>query len=69
MNIIINIVILATQEIIYRNRQIGGTLTLAEVRRMIKENLLVKFSFAKQNFNTKWDLIEDYRCNYRLQTD
>ena len=32
MNITINTVILAAQEIIYRNRQIGGTLALAQVR-------------------------------------
>ena len=48
------------QEIIYRNRQIGGTLVLAQVRRklynqMIKENSLAKFSLEQQN----WDSIED----------
>ena len=60
MNITINTVILVAQEIIYRNRQIGGTLVLAQVRRklynqMIKENSLAKFSLVQQN----WDSIED----------
>ena len=49
MNITINTVISADQEIIYRNRQIGGTHALIEVKRklynqMIKENLRAKFS-------------------------
>ena len=51
MNLTINTVILAAQEIIYRDNlimQIGGTLVLAPVRRklynqMIKENLLANF--------------------------
>ena len=58
MNTTINTVILAAQEIIYRNRQIGGTLVLAQVRRklcnqMIKENLQAKFSLEQQNFHKK----------------
>ena len=49
MNITINTVILAAQEIIYRNSQVDGTLVLAQVIRklynqMIKENLLATFS-------------------------
>ena len=69
MNITINTVILAAQEIIYRHRQIGGTLVLAQVRRklynqMIKENLLAKFSFyLQQNFHKKWDSMEDDLCS------
>ena len=65
-NITINTVILAAQEIIYRNRQIGGTLVLAQVRRklynqMIKE--LAKYSLDQQNFHKKWDSIEDDLCS------
>ena len=68
MNTTINTVILAAQEIIYRNRQIGGTLVLAQVRRklynqMIKENLLAKFSLDQQNFHKKWNSIEDDLCS------
>ena len=68
MNITINTVILAAQDIIYRNRQIGVTLVLAQVRRklynhMIKENLLAKISLDQQNFHTKWDSIEDDLCS------
>ena len=68
MNITINTVILAAQEIIYRNRQIGVTLVLAQVRRklynqMIKENLLAKISLDQHNFHEKWDSIEDDLCS------
>ena len=49
----INTVILAAHETIYRNRQMGGTLTLARLRRklynqMIEETLLAKCSLDKQ---------------------
>ena len=52
MNIIINTVILATQEIIYRNRQIGSTIALMQVRlklynQLIYPYLLAKFSLDK----------------------
>ena len=68
MNNTTNTVILSAQEIIYRNRQIGGTLVLAQVRRklynqMIKENLLAKFSLDQQNFHKKWNSIEDDLCS------
>ena len=74
MNITANTVILAAQEIIYRNRQIGGTPALAQVRRklynqMIKENLRTRYSLDKQNFHKRWDSIEGDLCNYRFQTD
>ena len=56
MNITINTVILAAQ-IIYRNRQISGTLALAQVKRklynqMIKENLLAKLT-SQYNLHKK----------------
>ena len=74
MNITIITVILAAQEIIYRNREIGGTLALAQVRRklynqMIKEYLLAKFSSDQQNFHKKWDPIEDDLISYKFPTD
>ena len=74
MNITINTVMLVAHEIIYRNRQIGGTLALAQVRRklynqMIKEHLLVKFSSDQQNFHIKWDSIEDDLISYKFPTD
>ena len=52
----IHTVLLAAQEIIYRNRQIDCTLALAQVRRMlynqmIKESYLAKFSLDTQNFH------------------
>ena len=61
MNISTYTEILATQEIIHRNKQIGGTLSIVQVRRklynqIIKENLLAKFSLAKQNFHVKWGI-------------
>ena len=62
MNIPVNTVILGCQEIIYRNRQKGGNLALAQMRhklyeQKIKENLylLAKFSPDKQHFHKKWD--------------
>ena len=74
MNITINTVILAAQEIIYRSRQIGGTLALAQVRhkrynQMIKEHLLAKFSLEQQNFHKNWDSIEDDLISCRFPTD
>ena len=68
MNITINIAILAAQEIIYRNRQKGGTLVSAQVKRklynqMIKESLLAKVSLDQQNFYIKWDSIENGLCS------
>ena len=74
INITINTVILAAQEIIYRNRQIGGTLALAQVRQkhynqMIKEHSLAKFSSDQHNFHNKWDSIEDDLISYKFPTD
>ena len=78
MNITINTVILAAQEITYRNRQIGGTLALARklynVRRklyneVIKEHLLAKFSSDQQHFHKMWDSIEDDLISYKFSTD
>ena len=40
MNITINTVILAAQEIIYRKRQIGGTLALTHVRRKLYNQMI-----------------------------
>ena len=56
MNITINTVILAAQEVIYRNRHIGGTLELAQVRhklynQMIDEQFSAKSSLVTQNFH------------------
>ena len=58
MNITIKTVILSAQEIIYRTRQTGSTLALAQVRRklytqMIKEHLLANFVLDQQNFYKK----------------
>ena len=73
INITISTVILAAQEIIFRNRQTDGTLVIVvvEVRhklynQMIKENLLAKVSLDKQNFHKKCDSLEDDLCSYRL---
>ena len=65
MNIKVNTVILATKEITYRNRKIGPTLALAEVRcklyyQMIKEILLAKFPLDRHNCLEKWD-VDSYR--------
>ena len=40
INFTINTVNLATQEIIYRKRQIGGTLALAQVRRKLNNQMI-----------------------------
>ena len=74
MNITINTVILAAQEITYRNRQIGGTLDLAQVRHklyneMSKEHSLAKYSSDQRNFHKKWDSIEDDLNSYKFPTD
>ena len=74
MDITINTVIIAAQEIIYRNRQIDCTLALKQVRRklynqMIEESFLAKFSIDKQNFNREWFYNEDDLYSYRLPTD
>ena len=75
MNILINTVILAAHKlIIYRNRQIGVTPTLGQMRLrlyefMIEVNLLAKFVLAEQNFHKNLDSIKNFPCNYRLPTD
>ena len=56
MNITINTLILAAQEIINRYRQIGGALALAQVRhklynQMIDEQCSSKSSLETQNFH------------------
>ena len=58
--ITINTVILAAQEIIFRN---------GLYNEIINENLLDKVSLDKQNFHKKWDSIEDDLCSYRLSND
>ena len=53
---------------IYRKRQVGGTLVIAQVRRhqVIKKN---KISLDKHNFHKKWVSIEDDLCSCRLSND
>ena len=67
-NIAIDTVILAAQDIIYRNRKKGGTLAMGPVRRklynqIIKENILSKFSSDKYNLQKMLDSIKDDICN------
>ena len=75
MNITINTVILGAQEIIYRNRQTGGTLAMGPVRRkrdasfinlVIRENFQAKVSSDQQNFHIQWNSIGDDFCSDRL---
>ena len=69
MNINIDTVISAPHEIIYRNRQTGDTLAIAQVRcklydQIIKEHLPAKPSLDQQNFHKKWDSIVDDLFRY-----
>ena len=74
MSITINTVVSGAQKIIYRNRQTGDTLAIAQVRRkldneIIKEHLPAKLSLDQQNFHTKWDSIVDDLFSYRFSTN
>ena len=75
MNIIINTVILAAQEIIYRVRKwVELSQYLTQVRRklynqMIMENLLAKLLINKQNSHKTLDSNEDDLCKNRVPTD